>query len=132
MWDRTKGEWGGTNPHDKWELYDRRAPVTKLRGDLLHYSYYTISDHVKQIEYFTDIAAKADARRGKVPSLPKVWLGPFLKFFKCFWLQAGFLDGYYGYVICRLSAQASFIKYIKTLHYAEELSKTKTTGTWHG
>jgi glycosyltransferase involved in cell wall biosynthesis len=122
LWNRTKGQWGGVNPHDKWELFDRKAAVSHLKGDLLHYSYYTIADHVKQIEYFTEIAAKAEAQIGKRPSLLKIAIGPSIKFIKCFWLQLGFLDGYYGYVICRLSAQASFIKYVKTRRYAEDIS----------
>lgn len=118
LWDRRKGSWGGTNPHDKWELFDPKAKTGHLPGDLLHYSYNSISDHIRQIEFFSEIAAKAEARMGKKPSLAKIWLGPGIKFFKSYVLKLGFLDGYYGYVICRLSAQAAFIKYIKTRQYA--------------
>lgn len=123
LWNRTKGEWGGVNPHDKWELHDKKSTVKHLRGDLLHYSYYSISDHVRQIEYFTEIAAKAEARQGIKPGLLKIVLGPSIKFIKFFWIKCGFLDGYYGYVVCRLSAQAAFIKYVKTRRYASEMAK---------
>lgn len=114
LWNRTKGQWGGQNPHDRWELHAADDKYGKLNGDILHYSYYSISDHIRQIEYFTEIASKAEASAGKNPSLLKIVLGPGIKFFKSYILKAGFLDGYYGYVICRLSAQAAFIKYIKT------------------
>lgn len=120
LWDRRKGRWGGTNPHDRWEL-DNPSQEGKLAGDLLHYSYYTISQHIKQIEFFTEIAAKEEARRGKNPSIIKLMLGPGIKFFKSFVLKRGFLDGYYGYVICRLSAQAAFIKYVKTRSYYSQI-----------
>lgn len=119
LWNRTKGQWGGTNPHDKWELYDAKASYGHLSGDLLHYSYHSIADHIKQIEYFTEIAARAEAKQGKCPSFLKILVGPSLKFIKGFILKRGFLDGYYGYVICRLSAQAAYIKYVKTREYAK-------------
>lgn len=121
LWNRTKGQWGGTNPHDKWELFDKSAPVKWMKGDLLHYSYYSISEHIKQIEYFSEIAAKAEAKQGKNPSILKLFVGPWAKFIKMYFLKLGFLDGYYGYVICRLTAQATFIKYIKTRYYAKKL-----------
>jgi hypothetical protein len=122
LWDRRAGRWGGTNPHDRWELNDPLEKYGSLKGDILHYSYYSISDHVKQIEYFTDIAAKAEAAAGKKPSLLKIVLGPAVKFIKCYIFQLGFLDGYFGFVICRLSATASFIKYVKTGMYARKAS----------
>lgn len=113
LWNRTKGKWGGTNPHDKWELFDKKATVPNLKGDLLHYSYYSISEHIKQIEYFSEIAAKAEAMQGKNPSVLQLLVGPWAKFIKMYFIKLGFLDGYYGYVISRLTAQATFIKYIK-------------------
>jgi len=125
LWNRTKGNWGGTNPHDKWELYDKKASYGKLNGDLLHYSYYSISEHIKQIEYFSEIAAKAEAAMGKNPSIIKLLVGPWLKFIKCYLIKRGFLDGYTGYIISRLTAQATFIKYIKTRRYAQELKQNQ-------
>ncbi len=121
LWNRHSGAWGGINPHDRWELYQRNEQYGKLKGDLLHYSYYSPSDHLKQIEYFTEIAAKAEAATGSTPSLLKVILGPGVKFIKSYFFQLGFLDGYHGFVICRLSAMASFIKYVKTRMYARQL-----------
>lgn len=120
LWNRHAGSWGGTNPHDRWGLHSHEGRYGKLTGDLLHYSYHNVSDHLKQIEYFTEIAAKAEAAAGKNPSIPKVVLGPGIKFIKSYFFQLGFLDGYYGFVICRLSAMASLIKYVKTRMYARE------------
>src|SRR6185312_8761206 len=48
LFDKTKGKWGGINPHDKFELQPN-STISRLRGDILHYSYYTIDDHYKQI-----------------------------------------------------------------------------------
>lgn len=112
LWDRKKGQWGGTNPHDK-VVMQKGASITMIKKDLLHYSYYTISDHLKQVNLFTGIAAKAAIRNGKSSTVIHILLSPLIKFVKCYFIQLGFLDGYYGFVVCRISAHASFYKYLK-------------------
>ncbi len=121
LWDSRKGKWGGTNPHDKFEL---NAGATKrhLKGDLLHYSYYTISQHVLQIEKFTSISAKEAINKGKTISKAALLLKPLWKFIKDYFFRLGILDGYYGFVICRLSSWATFLKCLKMI----ELAKRKT------
>jgi len=113
LWNSRKGAWTGTNPHDKYEMKDKNSTIGFLKGDILHYSYYTIDDHLKQINYFTDIAAKAAISKGKSASLIKLYLSPLIKFLKDYFLKLGFLDGHYGFLICKISAQATFLKYSK-------------------
>ena len=92
-----------------------------LKGDLLHYSYYTIEEHIKQINYFTDIAATAYDLKGAKPSLFKVFMSSKFMFFKTYFLKLGILDGYYGWIISKNSAHATFLKYSKI----RELQKEK-------
>jgi glycosyltransferase involved in cell wall biosynthesis len=112
LWDSRKGRWTGINPHDKYEM-DSNATITKLKGNILHYSYYTIHDHIKQVNYFTEIAANAYYQKGKKSSLPKILLSPVIKFIRDYFLKLGILDGYYGLIICIISSHATFIKYVK-------------------
>lgn len=120
LFNKTKGTWKGGSLHEYWELNDNKESVGKLEGDLLHYSYYTLSDHVKQIEKFTEIAAHAAVANGKNCSLLKIWLGPKWKFLSDFIFRKGFLDGYHGFLVCKYSAWASFIKYTKIRQYAKQ------------
>lgn len=113
LFDKRKGHWTGVNPHDRFELFDRNAPIGYLEGDILHYSYYSISGHVKQVDYFTDISAKMLFDQGKKASILHILFSPFLRFLRDYVLKAGFLDGYYGFVICTISAHAVFLKYVK-------------------
>ena len=117
LWDSDKGKWGGVNPHDKY-LMDAGSTIAHLKGDILHYSYYTITDHVNQVNKFTDISANALLKMGKKVSFVKIKCSPFIKFFRDYFLKLGFLDGYTGFVICRISAHAAFLKYakLKQLH----------------
>lgn len=112
LWDSRKGRWGGINPHDKYEM-DEDAKICHLEGDILHYSYYTLDDHYKQVSYFTDIASKALYERGKKAGIAKLVFSPAVKFIRDYVIKLGFLDGHNGYLISRISAYATYLKYKK-------------------
>jgi glycosyltransferase involved in cell wall biosynthesis len=113
MWDRSKGRWGGVNPHDRVEM-DDGCRVCHLAGDLHHYSYLTIKDHINQINSFSEIAARAAHARGiRAGLVADIVLNPFLTFFKKYILKLGILDGYEGFLIAIHTAYGKFLKYIK-------------------
>lgn len=112
LWDSSKGKWQGINPHDEYKLQNG-SKIKHLRGDILHYSYNSISDHIKQVNYFTDILSKSSLKQGKNTNLFKIIFSPIFKFFRDYIFKLGFLDGYYGFLICVISAHATFLKYAK-------------------
>lgn len=87
--------------------------IVLLKGDLLHYSYYSIDEHIQQANKFTSLTAKAAFERGERSNLLYVLFAPLIKFIKSYFLQLGFLDGYYGFIVCLISAHATFYKYAK-------------------
>jgi len=109
---RSKGMWAGNNPHDRFEMHEGTT-TSFLKGDLLHYSYYSIFQHIEQSIKFSEIAAKADYNNGRKVSFIGLIFKPSWKFIRNYFLKVGFLDGYYGFVICKISANASFLKYLK-------------------
>jgi len=117
IWDRRRASMTNNKVHEGIELNDKNATVGHLKGDLLHYSYNSISDHLKKIEKYSEIGARADVAKGKSCSLLKLLVAPKWQFFSDFVLKLGFLDGYWGYIVCRNNAFSSFIKYAKTRHY---------------
>ncbi len=120
LWDSTKGRWKGINPHDRYEM-EKGSTVAHLKGDILHYSYYTLSDHINQMNRFSEISAQEYYKRGRKSNIMKILFSPLIKFMKDYILNLGILDGYTGFVISRVSAHASFLKYMKLL----QLYKTK-------
>ncbi|TRX60865.1 glycosyltransferase family 2 protein [Fulvivirga sp. M361] len=113
LWNKTKGLWGGENPHDKVILSVGAGSQT-LVGDILHYSYSNIADHVRTANAFSDIAAREGAAKGKkVNVLIHMVLNPVYTFIHKYFIRLGFLDGFYGFVICYLSAVSNFLKYAK-------------------
>jgi glycosyltransferase involved in cell wall biosynthesis len=112
LWDRRKGNWSGINLHESVQIAGN-AKVEKLEGDLLHYSYYSIEQHINQLNKFTDIGAREAIQRGKKSSLAIAVFKSIWKFKRDYFFKLGFLDGHYGFIICTLSAFATYSKYIK-------------------
>ena len=108
--NRNFAKWGGVNPHDKLELHNG-LNVGFLKGDLLHYSYYTKEDHLKQIEYFGRIAADELINKGYRISFILFYLKVIAQFFKSYFFKLGFLDGITGLKISYRSAFATYRKY---------------------
>ena len=116
LWQKGKAYWTGENPHDRLELIQDK-PSGYLEGDLLHHSYHSVDDHIRQIEYFSDIAAVH-------------YTGPFwltsrgIRLFKRVFqwsknalLRGGWRDGRTGLIIAKYSALATEKKYEKARRY---------------
>lgn len=110
LFRRTRGRWGGTNPHDHLRV---DGVVKDFRGDLYHYSYRGMADHIRTINSFTDIAAREKAKgRVRFPVL-RMLLQPPCKFFKMFFLKQGFREGRAGFIVAVLGTFYVFLKYAK-------------------
>jgi glycosyltransferase involved in cell wall biosynthesis len=107
---RARARWGGANPHDRLSVDGR---VERLSGDLLHYSYRSISDHLKTVDSFTTIAAREKHAAGRRAGVVDLTLRPFGKFLRMYVLKAGFLDGVAGFVVAAIGAFYVFLKYAK-------------------
>ena len=113
LWDSSKGHWTGINPHDKYELFEGDKNTEHIKGDILHYSFNTVADHYKQVEYFTDISSKAYFDKKKKAPRYKLIVNPMATFIGHFFLNLGFMDGKAGFLICKISAYATYLKYKK-------------------
>jgi glycosyltransferase involved in cell wall biosynthesis len=112
LFDRNTAHWAGAHVHETLEL----APGTRatlLEGDLLHYSYPSIPDHLERIERYSDLHARKLMAAGKRAGPVKLWGSPIAKFLQGYVLQLGFMDGRAGWDIARLSAKAVHLKYTK-------------------
>lgn len=110
--NKNHARWTGVNPHDRLDLYEDKK-TGFLNGDLLHYSYYTKEDHLKQIEYFSGIASQELYKKNKKVGLVLIYIKVVVQYLKNILLKLGFLDGKAGWTIARLSAYATYRKYIK-------------------
>ena len=116
LFKKGSGKWKGRNPHDRYELSNNK-PSGFLEGDILHYSYHSIEQHMDKIEKYTDISSRAMFDEGIRFSVLNLLINPFAKFLISYIFRLGFLDGYYGLLICYSSAKATYLKYYKLKFY---------------
>ena len=113
LFNKNTAYWGGTNPHDHIVLSS--SNIVQLAGDIYHYSFDSISDHIQTIDKFTEIGADELIRKQKSFNL----LSPFTHsswiFLKLYIFKRGFMDGFAGIVVSVLSAMHVFVKYSKAI-----------------
>jgi len=113
LFNRKLACWGGVNPHDHVEVAQGR--VATLQGDILHYSFNSISDHLRTLDSFTEIGADEIIKRGKPVSVLTPFTHGFWTMFRTLVIKRGFQDGFAGVVVSVLSGVHAFVKYSKVI-----------------
>ena len=111
LFNRNTSHWGGTNPHD--HIVTKGDNTVRLKGDIYHYSFDSISDHLKTIDSFTEIGADELVRKNKTVTVISPLTHASWTFIKLYVFKRGFLDGFAGLVVSVLSYMHVFIKYSK-------------------
>jgi hypothetical protein len=106
-------QWQGLIHEELKALDGQITTPILLQGDCLHYSYDSIESHYKQTEKFSTLSAESLNQKGVKANFIKLLLAPLFKFIQMFFFKLGILDGYYGFVVCKISAQATYQKYAK-------------------
>lgn len=117
LWKKGKAGTKVDKVHEGIELTNEDSRLGHLKGDMFHYSYNTITDHIAKIQHYSEVGARFDVERGKKCSLLKLFIAPKLQFLGDYIFSRGFLDGYYGFIVCKNSSIASYVKYIKIRQY---------------
>ena len=112
LYNRTKGSWQGVVVHESFRM-NQGTTESRLKGDLWHYSYYTVEQHRQRLEKYSTMSAKAYFDQGKKALLLKIWFSPVVKFIRDYFINLGFLDGKAGFTVCWISAGGTHKKYRK-------------------
>lgn len=110
LYRKDSAEWTGKILHESLTLYEGKK-ACHLDGDLLHYTYKNKEDHFSRSRKYSKLGAQANRDRGFVSLIAKLLFSPIFKFIKQFILQFGFLDGYKGWLIARVSFSETAGKY---------------------
>ncbi|HEX5635869.1 MAG TPA: glycosyltransferase family 2 protein [Gammaproteobacteria bacterium] len=121
LFNKNTAHWGGTNPHDR--IITRGKNIRLLKGDIQHYSFSSISEHLKTIDKFTEIGADELIKKGKRFSIFSPLTHASWTFIKLYFIKRGFLDGFAGLVVSVLSYMHVFVKYTKAIIKRHELDK---------
>jgi glycosyltransferase involved in cell wall biosynthesis len=106
------GQWGELNLHEKF-LMSNGATVGKLKGDLLHWPFCSLQDHIDKMHKYSLIGAQEFHKAGRKAGILTPYIHFLWGFFRSFIINGGFLDGRSGYLICSMYAKSTCNKYKK-------------------
>ena len=103
-------KWEGAFVHETLSVPEN-SEVTKLKGHMEHYSYYSFEDHRARADKYSILTAKKHFQAGKNASFLKPYLSAIGRFFGMYIVKKGILDGKMGFHIARISALSNIVKY---------------------
>lgn len=111
LFDRRCAAWQGQ--FHEHVVLDHPGSLHRLPGLLLHYSYRSVGHFLAKTECYSDWGAWTLRQAGKRAGFFALGIKPAYRFFRAWVLRLGFLDGYAGYCIARLTADRLFVQYAK-------------------
>jgi (heptosyl)LPS beta-1,4-glucosyltransferase len=108
--NRKTGSFVDRSVHERWIT---KGTVKILDADIEHISFRNYSEMIGKMQNYSTLAAKELFKNKKTvnyfsPVLHGTWM-----FFRTYFLELGFLDGFDGLMISTLNAGGSFLKYAK-------------------
>ena len=135
------GRWidhGGWYPDRKVRLFKKNAAswhgriherlqvtgdIARLSGEILHFTYRDISDHVRRLDRYSSFQAEEIVRQKIKFLLLRLLLLPPTTFIRHFVWRLGFLDGFAGLVIAMVSSWGTALKYFKAIALKRSASR---------
>jgi len=110
LYDRRAAQWTGKYVH---EAVTVRGSTGRLQGELQHYAYRDIADHLETIDRYTTLAARQMHEAGRRAGLLQIAGHPPLAFLRNYLAHGGIRDGVPGFIISSLNAYYVGLKYAK-------------------
>jgi glycosyltransferase involved in cell wall biosynthesis len=110
LYDRRSAKWTGQYVH---EAVTVDGSVGRLRGEIEHYAYRDISEHLETIDRYTTFAAKQMQENGRRAGMLQLAGHPPLAFLRNYIARGGIRDGVPGLIISSLNAYYVFLKFAK-------------------
>jgi glycosyltransferase involved in cell wall biosynthesis len=110
LYDRRAARWTGRHVHEAVTVNGRTG---QLRGELEHYAYRDIADHLETIDRYTTLAARQMQESGRRAGLLQMAVHPPLAFLRNYLAHGGIRDGAAGFIISAMNAYYVFLKFAK-------------------
>lgn len=110
LYDRRTARWTGRHVH---EAVTVEGSIGRLHGEIQHYAYRGIADHLETIDRYTTYAARQMREDGRRAGILQLAGHPPLAFLRNYVAHGGFRDGLAGFIISSLNAYYVFLKFAK-------------------
>ena len=89
--------------------------IASLPGEILHFTYRNIGDHVRRLERYSTFQAEEIIRQKKKCLFLRLFLLPPVTFLRHYIWKLGVFDAYPGLVIAMVSSWGTAMKYLKAI-----------------
>jgi len=89
------------------------GPTPTLMHPMIHETYRSLDQALEKLHRYAVWAAADAYRAGRRPGFFELVFRPLWRFFRMYGVQAGFLDGRHGLVLCALQAYGVFLKWAR-------------------
>jgi len=89
--------------------------VARLDGDILHFTYRDIGDHVSRLNRYASFQAEEILKQNQRLLLPRLLILPPVTFLRHYIWKLGLLDGFPGLVIATVQSWGTAMKYLKAM-----------------
>jgi glycosyltransferase involved in cell wall biosynthesis len=123
---REAAEWTGLDPHPSLAV---RGATARLAGDLLHYPFRDLQDHLQRTLKYARLTAQSYQARGKRFHWYHWAISPGLAFLKHLLLKQGWRDGWRGWLVSFSRGLDVFAKYsflLEEQRRGERKSRTRS------
>ncbi len=110
FYDRRAAQWIGKYVHEGVTV---RGAIGQLSGELEHYAYRDIADHLETIDRYTTLAARQMHEDGRRAGFLQLAGHPPLAFLRNYIARGGIRDGVPGFIISSMNAYYVFLKFAK-------------------
>jgi glycosyltransferase involved in cell wall biosynthesis len=111
LFRKDKSQWQG-RIHEGLSLDGKTA---KMAGDILHFTYRDITDHINRLNRYAKMQAEDIAAKKKKLLFLRAILLPPVTFIRFYLWKMGILDGFPGFIIALVSSWATAMKYLKAI-----------------
>jgi glycosyltransferase involved in cell wall biosynthesis len=105
---KNRAQWVGLDVHERLEVVGK---TKKIHGNLFHYSFRSIEDHLFNSISFAKLSANSYAKVGRNCHWYHIIFSPWLAFLKILIVKSGWRDGWRGWVIAGAKWLNVFAKY---------------------
>ena len=92
------------------------APVERLSGKLMHYSYENVETVLRKLDSYSTAGAQQRHATGQRGSFGKALARGAWAFVRTYVLRRGFLDGRAGFMIAMFNAETVYYRFLKLAH----------------
>ena len=122
LWQRGQADWGDKHLHEALVV---NGVTGDLKNDLRHHSMESLEHEIKKALLTADYFVQECAAKQKRVSFFEILFRPGWRFVRAYFLRLGFLDGWQGFVIARITAIYTFLRYLKVYQVQHEAPDIK-------